>query len=175
MRRSVWVAKDSPRITAGELQKLVESWGQKPKKKKIKRPLHHHMLFGRVSRKILLTHPKTNSSMFRYQTRLELQMALASMVRWNWKKKKSFLAANPLDEFSTNRDNMYPMSTVKYTAGSLMLWACFSARGPEHLVQFYFNDRLEFCELFWMKDQKDKQCRFIFTAAFAHIYQGFRY
>ncbi len=29
----------------------------------------------------------------------------------------------------------YPMSTVKYTAGSLMLWACFSARGPENLVQ----------------------------------------
>ncbi len=30
----------------------------------------------------------------------------------------------------------YPMSTVKYTAGSLMLWACFSARGPE-LVQMH--------------------------------------
>ncbi len=29
------------------------------------------------------------------------------------------------------------MSTVKYTAGSLMLWACFSARGPEHLVQMH--------------------------------------
>ncbi len=28
------MAKDSPRITAGELQRLVESWGQKPKKKK---------------------------------------------------------------------------------------------------------------------------------------------
>ncbi len=26
-----------------------------------------------------------------------------------------------------------------------------------------------------MKDQKDKQCRFIFTAAFAHIYQGCQY
>ncbi len=26
------------------------------------------------------------------------------------------------------------MSTVKYTAGSLMLWACFSARCSEHLV-----------------------------------------
>ncbi len=25
------MAKDSPRITAGELQHLVESWGQKPK------------------------------------------------------------------------------------------------------------------------------------------------
>ncbi len=31
----------------------------------------------------------------------------------------------------------YPMSTVKYTAGSLMLWACFSAGGPEHLVQMH--------------------------------------
>ncbi len=40
------MAKDSPRITAGELQRLVESWGQKPKKKKIKHPLYHHMLFG---------------------------------------------------------------------------------------------------------------------------------
>ncbi len=31
----------------------------------------------------------------------------------------------------------YPMSTVKYTAGSLMLWACFSAVGPGHLVQMH--------------------------------------
>ncbi len=75
------MAKDSPRITAGELQRLFESWGQKPKKKKIKHPLYHHMLLGRVSRKIVLTHPKTNSSKFSCQTRLELQMALASMVR----------------------------------------------------------------------------------------------
>ncbi len=28
------MAKDSPRTTAGELQRLDESWGQKPKKKK---------------------------------------------------------------------------------------------------------------------------------------------
>ncbi len=75
------MAKDSPRITAGELQRLVESWGQKPKKKKIIHPLNHQMLFGRVSRKIVLTHPKTNSSKFSCQTRLELQMALASIVR----------------------------------------------------------------------------------------------
>ncbi len=27
------MAKDSPRITAEELQRLVESWSQKPKKK----------------------------------------------------------------------------------------------------------------------------------------------
>ncbi len=39
--------------------------------------------------------------------------------------------------FSTNRDKKYPMSMVKYTAGSLMLWACFSAGGPGHLVQMH--------------------------------------
>ncbi len=31
----------------------------------------------------------------------------------------------------------YPMSTVKYTAGSLMFWAYFSARGPGRLVQMH--------------------------------------
>ncbi len=61
--------------------------------------------------------------------------------KWHWllwsdeTEKRSFLA-NPPDEFSTNTDKKkYPMSTVKYTAVSLMLWARFSARGPEHLVQ----------------------------------------
>ncbi len=39
--------------------------------------------FGGGSRTILLTHPKTVSSIFSYQTQLELQMGLASMVRWN--------------------------------------------------------------------------------------------
>ncbi len=72
------MAKDSPRTTAGELQKIVETQGQKTFKKL---SLHHHMLFGRVSRKILLAHPKTNSSIFSCQTRLELQMGLASMIR----------------------------------------------------------------------------------------------
>ncbi len=75
------MAKDSPRTTAVELQKVVESRGQKTLKKIVKQHLHHHMLFGRVSRKILLAHPKTNSSIFSYQTQLELQMGLASMAR----------------------------------------------------------------------------------------------
>ncbi len=53
------MAKDSSRTTAGELQKIVESRGQKTLHKNYIQHLHHHMLFGRVSRKILLTHPKT--------------------------------------------------------------------------------------------------------------------
>ncbi len=44
------MAKDSPRTTAGELQKIVESRGQKTLKKMVKQHLHY-MLFGRVSRK----------------------------------------------------------------------------------------------------------------------------
>ncbi len=87
------------------------------------------------SRKILLAHPK--------------QSPAYSVVRhdWNFKwhwllwsdetLKKSFLAANPPDGFSTNKDKKYPMSTFKYTAGSLMLWACFSAGGPGRLVQIH--------------------------------------
>ncbi len=135
LRRRVWVAKDSPTITAGELQRLVESWGQKSKKKTFKHPLNQHMLFGRVSRKILLTHPKTISSIFSCQTRLELQMALASIVRWNW--KNSFWQQPHQMSLVQTGIKKYPMSTVKYTAGSLMLWACFSAGGPEHLVQMH--------------------------------------
>ncbi len=54
------------------------------RKKMIKQHLHHHILFGRASRKNLLAHPKTNSITYCYQTRLEHQMGLASMVRCNW-------------------------------------------------------------------------------------------
>ncbi len=74
------MAKDSPRTTAGDLQKIVKSLGQKTLKKIVKHHLHHYM-FGRVSRKIILAHPKTNSSIFSYQTRLELHMGLTSMIR----------------------------------------------------------------------------------------------
>ncbi len=74
------MAKDSSRTTAGELQKIVESQGQKTFKK-MSNSTYITMLFGRVSIKILLAHPKTNSSIFSYHTRLKLQMGLASMVR----------------------------------------------------------------------------------------------
>ncbi len=77
--------KDSPRATAGELQKKVEFRGQKTFLKMINQRLHHHMLFGRVSikkiKKRKCFHQKTTSSIFSCQTRLKLQMGLASMVR----------------------------------------------------------------------------------------------
>ncbi len=64
------MSKDSPRTTAGELQKTLESRCQKTLKKMVKQHLHHHMLFGRVSRKIILTHPKTDSDVIISQTQM---------------------------------------------------------------------------------------------------------
>ncbi len=76
------------------------------------------MLFGRVSRKIVLAHPKPNSSIFSEQM----------------KQKKCFLAANTQDRFGEKRVKKYPLSTMMYTAVILMLWAYISAGGPGHLV-----------------------------------------
>ncbi len=60
------------------------SWDSENLKRIVKQPLRHHMLFGRVSRKKRKCfHPKKISCIFSYQTRLELQMRLASMFRWN--------------------------------------------------------------------------------------------
>ncbi len=72
------MAKDSPRTTAGELQKIVESRGQKTLKKIVKQHLHHHMLFGRVSRKILLAHPKKKTLAY-------------SVIRHDWNFKWDWL------------------------------------------------------------------------------------
>ncbi len=73
------MAKDSQRTTAVELQKIVESQGQKTENCKTA-PTSPHVVWEGF-KKILLAHPKTISSIFSYQTRLELQMGLASMVR----------------------------------------------------------------------------------------------
>ncbi len=100
-----------------------------------KQHLHHHILFGRVSRKIFLAHPKTNFILI-YQKRLELQMGLSQIKKKKKKKKKktSFLAANTQDGFVEHRYKKYPMCTMKYTDVFLMLWAYFSARGPDLLT-----------------------------------------
>ncbi len=94
------------------------------------------MLFGRVSRKILLTHPKKKTpanSVIRHDWNF----------KWHWllwsdeTEKRAFWQQTHQMSLVQTGIKKYPMSTVKYTAGSLMLWACFSAGGPEHLVQMH--------------------------------------
>jgi len=70
------------------------------------------MWFGRVSRKMILAHPKTNSSQFSCQTRLELQTEQGAVVRLNKQTKNSFLVANTLDGFGAQKDKKYPMCTI---------------------------------------------------------------
>ncbi len=78
--RESLVAKDSPRTTAGELQKIVESRGQKNLTKNGKHHLHHLIVVWEGFKK---NYPRSskNKLLFIYQTRLELQMGLAFIVR----------------------------------------------------------------------------------------------
>ncbi len=70
------MAKDSPSTTAGELQKIVESQGQKTSTKLSNNI--YIMLFGRVSRfKMILAHPK--------------QTLAYSVIRHDWNFKWDWL------------------------------------------------------------------------------------
>ncbi len=86
------MAKDSPRTIAGELQKKVEFWGQKTFKNVIKEHLHHHMLFGRVSRK--------EYSVIRHDCNFKWDWLLWSDIT----KQNCFLTANTQDGFGAHRD-----------------------------------------------------------------------
>ncbi len=117
MRRRVWVAKDSSRTTAGELQKIVESRGQKTLKPHV------------VREGFKKNSPRSSKK----------QTPASSVIRHDWnvngtgfygqmKQKMSFLAANTQDGFVAHRDKKYPMCTMKYM---LYFWCC----GPIFLLE----------------------------------------
>ncbi len=93
------------------------------------------MLFGRVSRKL--------SSLIQKQTPANSVVRHDWNFKWHWlllsdeTEKRAFWQQTHQMSLVQTGIKKYPMSTVKYTAGSLMLWACFSAGGPEHLVQMH--------------------------------------
>ncbi len=130
------MAKDSPRITTGELQRLVESWGQKPKK-----------IY--TSDSTYITTCCSGGFQEKFSSLIQKQTPANSVIRhdWNFKwhwllwshetEKRAFWQQPHQMSLVQTGIKKYPMTTVKYTAGSLMLWACFSASGPEHLVQMH--------------------------------------
>src|SRR4029434_5202380 len=139
VRRMVRLAKESPRITAAELQGLVESWVQKVSKTTIRCHLHHHKLFGRVARiKALLS---INNKLKRLQfakcywefqwdrviwsDKTKIKLFGNKHQRWVWRRQKD----------SHTEKHLIP--TVNYGGGSLMLWGCFSSKGPRHLVRIH--------------------------------------
>ncbi len=72
------MVKDSPRITAGELQLLVESWGQKANKKTA--PTSQRVIWEGFKKKYSGSSKNKVQHIRFCQTRLERQIALAYMV-----------------------------------------------------------------------------------------------
>ena len=136
VRRMVRVAKKSSSITAGELQTLVGSWGQKVSKTTIRRHPHNHKLFGRVTIKKYLLSSNNQLKCLRFAKRYrnfqsdrilwsdetKIELFGNTPERWVWCRQKDSHAEK------------YLSPTVKYGGGSLMLWGCFSSKGPgQHL------------------------------------------
>ncbi len=109
VRRRVWVAKDSPRTTAEELQKIVESRGQKTFKKMIKQHLITTCCLGGYFKKKYPTSYKnklqhiqlsdttgtSNGTGFYGQTKHELFSSKHS--RWvQWNILLYFLSCGPI-------------------------------------------------------------------------------
>ncbi len=127
------MAKDSPRITAVELQNIVESRGQKTLEKNCQTvPTSPHVVregFKKNSpsssknklQQIQLSDMTvtSNGTGFYAQMKLKNELFSSKHSRWVW-------AATGIKK--------YPMCKMKYTAVFFMLWAYFSAGGPEHLV-----------------------------------------
>ncbi len=124
------MAKDSPRTTAGELQKIVESRGQKILKKKKKIAITRCCLGGFKKN----CPSSSKNKLLHIQLSDTTETSNGTGFYAQMKQKNSFLAANTQDGFGEHRDKKYPMCTIKYTAVFFMLWAYISAGGPEHLV-----------------------------------------
>ncbi len=88
----------------------------------------------------------------------------------HWRKKHLFHDEifSPLSILLAYLHGVFLYNNVHEYAWSLL-------NKPINIFFFFFFYRLEFCDFCWVKDQKDKQCIFIFTAAFAHIYQECQY
>ncbi len=93
------MAKDSSRITAGELQRLVESWGQKPKKKKSNIPYITTCCSGGFQEKL--------SSLIQKQTPAN------SVVRHDWNFKWLWLLWSDETEKRAFWQQTHQMSLVQ--------------------------------------------------------------
>src|SRR4029434_8567228 len=137
VRRMVRVAKESPRITAGKLQRLVlgseslQNYHQTP-------PTSPQVVLEGCQKKAsavnqLQTKAPTVCQMY---VRLSMGRVIWSDAptikrfgnkhqRWVWRRQKD----------SHTEKHLIP--NVKYGGRSLMLWGCFSSKGPGHLVRIH--------------------------------------
>ncbi len=130
VRSKVWVAKDSPRTTAGELQKIVESWGQKTLKKCQTAPTSPHVVWEGLEKKYSLIQKQTPAySVIRHDWNF----------KWDWLygqvklKTIRFLAANTQDGFGEHINKKYPMCCISDVVGLYFCWrSCSSCLDTWH-------------------------------------------
>jgi len=73
------------------------------------------------------------------------------------KLKTTFWQQTQIDGFGAHRDKMYPMPTVKYSAGSLVVVGLFVTESPGHLVQIQgIMDSSKYQQI--KKSQPDGSC-----------------
>ncbi len=107
--KEVWVAKDSKDHSWRIAENTWVSGSENLKKNCQTAPTSPHVVWEDF-KKNYPGSSKTNSSIFSYQTRLELQMAL-----WSEETKIiSFLAANTQDGFGEHRDKSTPCVQWNY-------------------------------------------------------------
>ncbi len=114
-----------PRTTAGELQKIVESRGQKTLKKNQTASTSRVIWEG--FKKNYLSSSKNKLQHIQLSDTTGTSNG-TGFYRQMKIKKNSFLAANTQDGFGEHRDKKYPMCTIKYTA-------VFLCCGPKFLLE----------------------------------------
>ncbi len=127
------MAKESSRTTTGELQKIVESRGQKTLKNCQTAPTSPHVVWEGFKKK------KSPSS---YKNKLQdIQLSdtagTSNGTGFYGQMKQKTLAfyQQTLKMGLVNTGiKKYLMCTIKYTAVFLMFWVYISAGGPGHLV-----------------------------------------
>src|SRR4029434_11134082 len=105
----------------------------------IRHHLHHHKLFWRVARKkpLLLINYKLKRLQFAKcksdfqwgrvisSDETKIKLFVNKHQRWVWRRQKD------------SHTEKIPIPNVKNGGGSLMLWGCFSSKGPGHLVRIH--------------------------------------
>ncbi len=124
--------KDSPMITAGELQRLADLG---VRKKNQTAPTSPHVVLEGLKKNT----PSSSKNNLQHiqlsdMTGNSNDTGFYSEMKQTKTKRAFWQQTHQMGLVQT----WMKMSTVKYTAGSLMLWACFSAGGPGRLVHHGF-------------------------------------
>lgn len=130
--------KKNPFVTRGEIQSDLKEAGIDVGKDTISRALNRTGLFSRSPRKVPLLKPQHVKARLNYaKTYGEKPQEFWDKVIWSDETKIELFGRNSAtrvwrkDGSAYNNKNTIP--TVKFGGGSIMVWGCFSSKGPGEL------------------------------------------